>query len=168
MNSLNRTDWHQLSSQQAARLLGSDPTIGLSLAAVEARQRQRQFGPNQMAAQKRLSEWMRLLLQFHQPLIYVLLVATAVTGALGEWVSCRQRADTSATEAASQHRPTISRHSIRKPSVPHAVIGRCPWFSSWTIGTRQQPHIPIRGAGKFIRVEGLFLAVVDVHIQGPS
>ncbi len=84
MISLTRSDWHQLPSRQAAGVLDSDPTTGLAQAEVEARLRQ--FGPNQMTAEKRISEWIRFLLQFHQPLIYVLLVATVVTGTLGEWV----------------------------------------------------------------------------------
>ena len=39
-----------------------------------------------MTAQKRLSEWMRFLLQFHQPLIYVLLASTVISSAMGKWV----------------------------------------------------------------------------------
>jgi len=76
--------WHQLPVEEAAAQLESDRAGGLTPAEVEVRQGQ--FGLNQMTAQKRLSEWMRFLLQFHQPLIYILLAATAITGALGEWV----------------------------------------------------------------------------------
>ncbi len=64
--------------------LGTDATMGL--AQPEAEKRLRQFGPNQLTAHKRLSEWIRFLLQFHQPLIYILLAATGITVALGEWV----------------------------------------------------------------------------------
>ena len=39
-----------------------------------------------MTAQKRLSEWMRFLLQFHQPLIYVLLASTVISAAMGKWL----------------------------------------------------------------------------------
>ena len=67
-----------------AELLESDPATGLAQGEVAARLRH--FGPNQMAAQKRLSEWMRFLLQFHQPLIYILLASTVIAAALGEWV----------------------------------------------------------------------------------
>jgi Ca2+-transporting ATPase len=58
--------------------------VGLTPAEVE--KRLRQFGPNQMTERKRLGEWMCFLLQFHQPLIYILLAATGITLALGEWV----------------------------------------------------------------------------------
>ncbi len=84
MKELNEEDWHKHLGQEVVQLLESDPTSGLAPAEVEARLRQ--FGPNQMTAGKRLSEWMRFLLQFHQPLIYILLAATGITGALGEWV----------------------------------------------------------------------------------
>ncbi len=84
MKELTRHDWDELAANEAVARLESDPASGLTQAEVEARLRQ--FGPNQMTARKRLSEWMRFLLQFHQPLIYILLAATAITMALGEWV----------------------------------------------------------------------------------
>jgi cation-transporting ATPase F len=76
--------WHELPAEQAVTRLASDPARGLTAAEVEARLQE--FGLNRMTARKRMSEWMRFLLQFHQPLIYILLAATAITGALGEWV----------------------------------------------------------------------------------
>ena len=39
-----------------------------------------------MTAQKRLSEWIRFLLQFHQRLIYILLVSTGIAAVMDEWV----------------------------------------------------------------------------------
>ena len=39
-----------------------------------------------MTARKRMSEWKRFLLQFAQPLMYILLIASAVTFVLGEYV----------------------------------------------------------------------------------
>ena len=84
MKELAQISWHQLPAAAAAAHLESDPASGLTQAEVEVRQRQ--FGLNQMTAQKRLSEWMRFLLQFHQPLIYILLASTAIAAAMGEWV----------------------------------------------------------------------------------
>ena len=84
MKSLTDIAWHELAAEAAAAQLESDPAGGLAQAEVEARQRQ--FGPNQMTAQQRLSEWMRFLLQFHQPLIYILLASTAIAAGMGEWV----------------------------------------------------------------------------------
>lgn len=81
---LTQTAWHQLPSEQAAGLLESDSATGLAQAEVDARMQQ--FGPNRMTAHKRLSEWMRFVLQFNQPLLYILIAATVITVALGEWV----------------------------------------------------------------------------------
>lgn len=77
-------DWHHTSTDEAARLLGVNPETGLS--PEEAAVRLKKFGPNRLTARKSMSEWKRFLLQFHQPLVYILLVATAVTAWLGEWV----------------------------------------------------------------------------------
>ena len=84
MKEFTQINWHAIPAEEAAGLLESDPASGLTQAEAEARLRQ--FGPNQMTAQKRLSEWMRFLLQFHQPLIYILLGSVAVSGFFGEWV----------------------------------------------------------------------------------
>jgi cation-transporting ATPase F len=84
MKELPQINWHELPEAEAAPLLECDPATGLAQAEAEARLRQ--FGPNQMTAQRRLSEWMRFLLQFHQPLIYILLVSAAITAGLGKWV----------------------------------------------------------------------------------
>ena len=48
--------------------------------------RQKHFGPNRLTLKKGKSPLVIFLLQFHQPLIYILLAATAVTFALQEWV----------------------------------------------------------------------------------
>jgi len=39
-----------------------------------------------MTAKKRQNSLLRFLLQFHQPLIYILLASAAIAGAMGEWV----------------------------------------------------------------------------------
>jgi Ca2+-transporting ATPase len=82
MKELTGTNWHELPEDEAVRLLESDRAKGLATAEVEARLRK--FGRNEMTARKRMSEWKRFLLQFAQPLMYILLIASGVTLALGE------------------------------------------------------------------------------------
>ena len=84
MNGLADTVWHELPAEAVAKQLESNPANGLTLAEVESRLRE--FGLNQMTAGKRLGEWMRFFLQFHQPLIYILLASTVIAAAMGEWV----------------------------------------------------------------------------------
>ncbi len=84
MKTFAQINWHQLPPKQIAEILESDLANGLAVSEVEARRRQ--FGPNQITAQKRRGEWLRFFLQFHQPLIYILLASTVVSAAMGKWV----------------------------------------------------------------------------------
>lgn len=76
--------WHSLSLEEAASRVQSDVAEGLS--SDEVLKRQQRYGLNQLTPKKGVPAWIRFLLQFHQPLIYILLIATAITGFLKEWV----------------------------------------------------------------------------------
>lgn len=84
VNIVSDKPWHHLAGDTVTALLKSDPKNGLD--PQEARQRLDQYGPNSLSAQPGLSTWMRFLLQFHQPLIYILIAAGGITAALQEWV----------------------------------------------------------------------------------
>lgn len=84
MQTLLNKHWHHLSDADVVQVLSSDPDAGLSLA--EANKRLQYFGPNALTARKSKSPLIRFLLQFHQPLIYILIVAGVVTAGLEEWV----------------------------------------------------------------------------------
>ncbi|MFC9975691.1 HAD-IC family P-type ATPase [Spirillospora sp. NPDC127200] len=75
---------HQASSAQVAQDLGTDAEQGLAPGEVGARQAR--YGPNVLAAARRRGPFLRFLLQFHSPLIYVLLVSAVITAVLGEYV----------------------------------------------------------------------------------
>ena len=66
-----------------ARTLGADLDRGLT--AQEASRRLAQNGPNQLQATPRRPIWRRILAQFQDPLIYLLLAAVVI--ALVAWVS---------------------------------------------------------------------------------
>jgi cation-transporting ATPase F len=84
MKSPDITAWHELETEKVARLLGADLKRGLS--ADDVRSRQARFGLNRVTAKARISPLRQFLLQFHQPLVYVLLAAAGITGFLGEQV----------------------------------------------------------------------------------
>ena len=69
-------------AEQIVRVLASDPVRGLS--AEEARRRLARDGPNELRAAPRRPLWRRLLSQFEDPLVYLLLAAAAI--AVGAWV----------------------------------------------------------------------------------
>ncbi len=79
-----KTSWHSLPIVNALEALASDLSSGLTH--TEARHRQQRFGPNVLSAKRGKTPLMRFLLQFHNALIYILLVAAGVTAYLGEWV----------------------------------------------------------------------------------
>ena len=76
--------WHHSPPEETAALL--ETSLQRGLAASEVEDRRARFGPNRVTAKKRTGPLVRFLLQFHQPLIYILIAAGAVTAALGEWV----------------------------------------------------------------------------------
>lgn len=77
-------NWHETPVKQVTELLDSSLSAGLTKKEIATRLEK--YGANEMTERKRISEWIRFLLQFHQPLIYILLSATGITIALGEWV----------------------------------------------------------------------------------
>jgi cation-transporting P-type ATPase F len=81
---LDQQAWHAMSAPEVARCWEVDLATGLTEA--ECVRRRERYGPNRMTAPRRRSAWVAFLLQFHQPLIYILLAASAVTVALGEFV----------------------------------------------------------------------------------
>ncbi len=78
-----RRDWHALEGPQALAELAS-ARGGLS--ASEAKARLERYGPNRLPAPPRRGPLMRFLAQFNNVLIYVLIVSSAITAALGHWV----------------------------------------------------------------------------------
>jgi magnesium-transporting ATPase (P-type) len=76
-------NWHNLDSEECLRLLdsrrgGLDPE--------EVAQRFEQYGPNRLNPPAAQNPWLRFLRQFHNVLIYILLVAGAITALLEHWV----------------------------------------------------------------------------------
>ena len=75
--------WHVLSQETIFSELDAGST-GLDTA--EALQRMERYGPNRLPEAPPRSPLMRLLAQFHNLLIYVLLGAALIAGAMGHWV----------------------------------------------------------------------------------
>ncbi len=76
--------WHAEPASAACSRLGVNPESGLARA--EAARRLASHGPNRLATAARRGPLMRLLLQFHNVLLYVMMAAALVTAWLGHWV----------------------------------------------------------------------------------
>ncbi|MBN8443065.1 MAG: cation-transporting P-type ATPase [Thauera sp.] len=79
----NPVHWHTMPASDVAHWL---QTGDAGLDADEVRTRLARYGYNRLAPTKRRGALMRLLLQFHNVLLYVMLGAAAVTALLGHWV----------------------------------------------------------------------------------
>jgi cation-transporting ATPase F len=84
MDTLLSRHWHHLPLDEIATLLESDAARGLDI--FEVARRQAHFGPNRLTLKKGKSPLLLFLLQFNQPLVYILLGAVVITFALQEWV----------------------------------------------------------------------------------
>ncbi len=76
--------WHAIPGEDALRTLGGDARHGLTNN--EAATRRARDGANIISARRGRPWWVRALLQFHAPLVYILLVACVVTLLLEDYV----------------------------------------------------------------------------------
>jgi magnesium-transporting ATPase (P-type) len=77
------SDWHSQPEADVLNALQTDPS---GLAQQEAARRMAQYGLNRLSSQKTRSPLQRLLSQFNNLLIYVLLASSLITALLGHWV----------------------------------------------------------------------------------
>ena len=84
MQTIAEKPWHHLLPDEAVTLLETHPDRGLD--SEEVVRRQHRFGANALTQKKGKGPLTIFFLQFHQPLIYILLAASLVTALLREWV----------------------------------------------------------------------------------
>lgn len=77
-------EWHHLQEESVIKLLESNLEDGILVK--QAKKRLGLFGYNELVAKKSKGPIIRFFLQFHQSLVYILIVAGMVTGFLGEWI----------------------------------------------------------------------------------
>ncbi|MEL6461339.1 MAG: cation-transporting P-type ATPase [Cyanobacteria bacterium J06621_15] len=77
--------YHEMSALSAVEFFNSDLEKGLT--AEEVAIRYETHGWNELPVKPGKPSWLRFLLQFHQPLLYILLVAGAVKAVLGSWTN---------------------------------------------------------------------------------
>ena len=117
--------WHGLTAQQALEAQHSHSN-GLSQA--EAEQRLQRHGANRLPPPQRRGPLLRLLYQFHNVLLYLMLVAAVITALLGHWI------DTSVILAAvlinviigfiQEGKAENALDAIRNMLSPHAMVLR--------------------------------------------
>lgn len=81
---LKSVKWHNEEPGKVVSILESNEKKGLSIE--EAARRLEEFGANKLPERKQRGPLMRLLMQFHNVLIYVLLAAAVVTALMDHWI----------------------------------------------------------------------------------
>jgi len=76
---------HTLSADEVIKSLGSNVERGLT--AEDVARRYETCGRNELPIKPGKPAWLRFLLQFHQPLLYILLIAGGVKAFLGSWTN---------------------------------------------------------------------------------
>lgn len=79
---MEQQPWHSLSIEKVLTLLKTNSEKGLS--ENEVQKRRKEFGENSLPEEKSTSSFLILLRQFYSPLIFILVIAGAVTFFLGE------------------------------------------------------------------------------------
>lgn len=75
---------HRLEVNELGTALGTDLSLGLASAEVESRLKR--YGRNQLVEKPPPSWWTKLVSQFSDLVIWILLTATALSAAMGEWL----------------------------------------------------------------------------------
>src|SRR4029453_7021256 len=78
------TAWHAIAADEVIRRL--DSNIGSGLDAADAEGRLQRYGPNRLPEAAKQGPFMRLLLQFNNVLVYVLLGAGFIKAMMGLWL----------------------------------------------------------------------------------
>ncbi|MEA5605654.1 cation-transporting P-type ATPase [Nostoc sp. UHCC 0252] len=83
--SMQPQQWHNLPESNVARHLNTNLETGLT--SDEVTKRRERFGSNELKGKPGTNPMLRFLLQFNQPLLYILLIAGAIKALIGQWVN---------------------------------------------------------------------------------
>jgi magnesium-transporting ATPase (P-type) len=125
INDEHPTPWHSLPASDALTRLEA-PREGLPPDEVDARRAQ--YGANRLPPPRPQPAWLRLLLQFHNVLIYVLLAAGVITALLGHWLDSGVIFGVVVINAVigfiQEGRAEEALDAIRDMLSPHAIVTR--------------------------------------------
>jgi len=126
-NTENRyqTQWHALNREEIEHLLQTGST---GLKSSEIRERLIRFGSNCLIPPKRRGWLIRLLMQFNNILLYIMIVAAVITALLGHWIDTGVLLTAIVTNAIigfiQEGKAETAMDAIRAMLSPHATVIR--------------------------------------------
>lgn len=141
------TPWANMEVEDVLARLEVDRHHGL--APEEAARRLARYGPNRLPPPARHPVWLRFLLQFHNVLIYMMLVAAGIAALLSHWVDAAVLFAAVIVNAVME----LSRKArLKRPSTRSAICFRCTQlFSAMPNDLKRQPKLLCRGTSWFSR-----------------
>ncbi|TVQ45517.1 MAG: cation-transporting P-type ATPase [Gloeocapsa sp. DLM2.Bin57] len=85
MNQIKDNSYHEITDREICQLFKTNLDTGLS--PEEVAKRYEQYGRNELEVKPGKPAWLRFLLQFNQPLLYILLIAGTIKAFLGSWTN---------------------------------------------------------------------------------
>ncbi|MFI5297333.1 MAG: magnesium-translocating P-type ATPase [Polyangiales bacterium] len=147
--------------------LPSTPAAGLT--SEEARRRRVQYGPNEPAPSNQRSQLVELLLQFANPLVLVLLVASAVSAVIGELVNAAIIVAIVSLSVTINFVQTFRSHRtadrLRATVAPTATALRDGAFAEILRLDVVPGDVISLGAGDLVPADARLLTARDLHVQ---
>ncbi|MFN3346469.1 MAG: cation-translocating P-type ATPase, partial [Candidatus Bipolaricaulaceae bacterium] len=126
MAELTKINWHALPAEEVLRRLGVAREQGLSSG--EAQARLKEYGPNALPEAPPTPFWKRIILQLKSFLVLILLAATAISMALGDWIEAGAILAivilNAVIGALQESRAEQALHSLKKMAAPEAQVLR--------------------------------------------
>jgi len=85
MDTITKRTYHEISEKEVGEIFSSDLEQGLT--AEEVARRYEQYGRNELQEKAGTPAWIKFLLQFNQPLLYILIIAGTIKAFLGSWTN---------------------------------------------------------------------------------
>lgn len=162
--------WHTMSSAEALAAVDSEAKRGLS--DEEAARRLERYGPNALRERPRPTFWQRLLAQFNNFVIYVLIFAAVLSGLLGDWLEAIVIAAIVVLNATlgviQEGRAEEALAALRKLASPDADVIRNGHQKSIPASELVPGDIVILEAGNFIPADVRLLETVNLKVDEAS
>jgi len=162
--------WHSLSSEEALERLNSAFNQGLS--SQEAQRRLAQHGPNELTEAPRPGFWSRLLDQFKNFLVMILIVASVISLLLGDYVEALAIIAIVALNAilgvVQESKAEESLAALKKMAAPEARVIRDGRQVSVPARELVQGDIVLLETGNYVPADVRLLEAVNLKIEEAS
>ncbi len=158
--------WHTLTAHDVLRALAATRE---GLAPDEAARRLAAHGPNRLAPPRQRSWYVRLALQFHNILLYVILAAALITALLGHWIDTGVLLVAVLVNAVigflQEGRAEAALDAIRALLAPHATVVRAGERHDIDAAQLVPGDIVVLAAGDRVPADMRLFRVRELHVD---